>query len=215
MIRFLALIARKPETSRESFREHYETVHAPLGMSVLKDIPHYLRNHVTQSLGCAEPPFDVLSEFGYADIGALKAMTGLLAGSELGDPLRADELTFMDRPRNVNFALTRIAGRSGPAADSMRKLVLLGSTPGDSDREAYIESHVRLLDTLGLTVSSTTYKCPVGRAPYDVVSFLRCPADGFDAEFLQKELLRDEQALLLQVDACATRVSVAWDAGDP
>ena len=41
MIRVLALIVRRADITRDAFREHYETVHAPLATPELGGIPHH------------------------------------------------------------------------------------------------------------------------------------------------------------------------------
>ncbi len=213
MKRVLALIPRKPDTSRESFRDHYETVHAPLGMSVLGDIPHYVRNHVAETFGEVEPTFDVLSEFGYADAKEMKAVTERLATKELGDPIRADELSFLDKPRIAVLLLDRVAMRSessATAAAETHKLVLLEKVPSDANRGAFIRRHVQRVDGLRDATSCVSFESLDSRTQYDVVSFFRYPASSFDANAIRKELVSEDRALLLRVDECATKVSQAW-----
>lgn len=213
MKRVLALIPRKPDLTREAFRDHYENVHAPLGMTVLEDIPHYVRDHVSRSIGGVEPTFDVLSEFGYADPKALQALSERLASKGLGDPIRADELRFMDKPRIVHFPLTPVAHRLGPATEATLKLVLLEKAPAGSDRSAFVSGCAHRVKGLAADASSTTFRSLDPSAPYDVVSVLRCPVATFDQATLRRELMRDDQAQLLLVEECATRICAAWEDG--
>jgi hypothetical protein len=55
----IALFSRRPEISREQFRDHYETVHAPLAA---RHVPFakYVRSYLVAS---DEAGFDVLTEF--------------------------------------------------------------------------------------------------------------------------------------------------------
>lgn len=213
MKRVLALIPRKPGLTRASFRDHYETVHAPLGMSVLGDIVHYVRNHIMETIGEVEPSFDVLSEFGYADAKEMEAVTERLATKELGDPIRADERSFLDKPRITVLLLDRIASRTGPGASvpaETHKLVLLEKVPSDANRSAFIRRHVQRVDGLRDATSYVSFESLDSRAPYDVVSFLRYPVASAAASSLRRELVSEDRALLLRVDECATKHSLEW-----
>jgi len=89
----VCLISRRPDLSREAFREYYETRHALLGMKHFA-FEKYLRNHVVAS-SPVEVDFDCLSEFWQEDLaGAYETMSG-----PIGDILREDERRFMDQPR--------------------------------------------------------------------------------------------------------------------
>lgn len=213
MKRVLALIPRKPDLSREAFRDHYENVHAPLGMSVLGDIPHYVRNHISETIGDVEPSFDVLSEFGYPDGVAMKVMNELLATKEWGDPIRADERTFLDKPRIAVLLLDRIAVRAEVApstAPGTDKFALLEKVPAGGNRSSFIRHHVERIDALGDATSCASFESLDNRAPYDVVSFFRQRSASVSCDLLRKEVVSDDRALLLRVDECATRLSLEW-----
>jgi uncharacterized protein (TIGR02118 family) len=81
--------------SRPAFREHYETLHAPLALRYLRCFRRYVRNHVVAAVP-VEPPFDALSEFWYDDERDVEAVIDLLT-SPAGETLREDEARFMDR----------------------------------------------------------------------------------------------------------------------
>ena len=112
VIRTLALIVRRTDVSRREFRDHYEEIHAPLALPFMTGLQHYLRNHVAEALSGPEPGFDVMTEFGYARAEDVGHIVGILESPE-GDPIRRDELTFMDTQRNTFFAIgdpVRVAG---------------------------------------------------------------------------------------------------------
>ncbi|MCB9725920.1 MAG: EthD domain-containing protein [Spirochaetaceae bacterium] len=99
MIRTLGLIKRRADLDRAAFREHYESVHAPLALPHMTGLLRYVRYHVESEL-FGRPPFDVVSAFWYRDKAAIDAVFATLEGSEAGAAIRADELTFMDKPGN-------------------------------------------------------------------------------------------------------------------
>ena len=49
MIRTLSLIKRRPDITRDAFREHYETVHAPLALPFMDGLERYVRYHPRRS----------------------------------------------------------------------------------------------------------------------------------------------------------------------
>jgi uncharacterized protein (TIGR02118 family) len=108
-VKTLALIVRKPGTTREAFRAHYEQVHVPLGLTVMSGLVGYVRHHVSEALYGA-PGFDVVTSFTYRDAAALQGVIARLA-SPMGDAVLRDELTFMDKPRNRFFAVREVRER--------------------------------------------------------------------------------------------------------
>src|SRR5258706_11806269 len=101
----LALIVRRPDLTRDEFRDHYEDVHAPLAVrTLLEGTTRYVRNHLREEL-FGRPTFDVVSAFWYRDAAAA---VGVMRRTETpaGDAIRRDELTFMDKPANTFFAVT-------------------------------------------------------------------------------------------------------------
>ena len=53
MIKTLACLVRRPDLSREAFREHYEDTHVPLALGVFCDWQRYARNHVVDQVAGA------------------------------------------------------------------------------------------------------------------------------------------------------------------
>lgn len=88
MYKNVSAIVRRPDLTREQFRDHYEQSHAPLAERIFP-FSRYVRNHVLSPGKCG---FDVLSEFWFADPAAIAAA---LEGPH-GAAVRRDELQFMD-----------------------------------------------------------------------------------------------------------------------
>ncbi len=100
-----ALIARRKDITRDEFRDHYEEIHAPLAIdTLLEGTQRYVRSHLRDVL-FGEPIFDVVTGFWYRGPEAAVEIGKRLA-SPVGEPILADELTFMDKPANTFFAVT-------------------------------------------------------------------------------------------------------------
>jgi len=105
MINTLAHIYRRPDISRDQFRAHYETRHTQLAKRTLPMFSHYVRNHMIENTAPDLAP-DVISEFVFDEDYKL-AETMAILGDERGREILDDELTFMDKPRNELFTITR------------------------------------------------------------------------------------------------------------
>lgn len=122
MNKSIALLSRRADISRESFRDYYETRHAPLAICHFP-FAKYVRNHL---LSLPDIGFDTISEFWSDDYGAI----GELMGSAVGDMMREDERRFMDQSM-IRSALSTEYLIHGPArhverAPRSRVAVLLG-----------------------------------------------------------------------------------------
>ena len=116
MIKTISLIKRRPDISRDAFREHYETVHAPLALPFMTGLSRYVRYHITDEI-VGDVGFDVLSAFWYQDPESVAKLMETLQG-EAGKPILEDELTFMDKPANRFFPVSErmlIPGEEGDA----------------------------------------------------------------------------------------------------
>jgi hypothetical protein len=105
LIKAMALIKRRPDISREEFARHYEEVHAPLALRYFREWKAYIRNHVVETLRGEEAAFDCISEFWHADWKGIERSMEFNA-SAAAQPLRDDELSFMDIPANVSFLVS-------------------------------------------------------------------------------------------------------------
>ena len=99
MIRTLSLIKRLPSLDRKAFREHYESIHAPLALPHMPGLLRYVRYHIEEDL-VGEPLFDVVSAFWFRDRASTDAVAEMLENTAAGAAIRADETRFMDKPGN-------------------------------------------------------------------------------------------------------------------
>ena len=115
MIRTLSLIKRRADIERSDFREHYETVHAPLALPHMTGLVRYVRYHLEEEL-FGEVAFDVISAFWYRDAESAGRMLEVLQGPA-GQPILEDELTFMDKPANTFFSVSERMLAEGEEGD--------------------------------------------------------------------------------------------------
>jgi uncharacterized protein (TIGR02118 family) len=114
VIRTLALIKRRADIDRDTFRDHYEEQHVPLARPLLVGLSRYVRYHVVaEPLGDFE--HDVLTAFEYEGAEAARNVLTALA-RPAGRAVREDEETFMQKTANTFFAVSErqiIAGEEG------------------------------------------------------------------------------------------------------
>jgi uncharacterized protein (TIGR02118 family) len=141
-LRIFSTLVRRPDITRQAFHAHYEGNHTPLALPLMTGLIHYLRNHVAEVLGDQEPYFDTLSEFAYEGPEAFQANIDTM-GSERGAAVRADELTFMDKPNNHFFEVRPAAGldSKGTALPGGVKVVLMARAPAGVARAEFLASH--------------------------------------------------------------------------
>ena len=94
MIKTIAFMPRRADSTRAQFCDYYETRHAPLAIPFFP-FSRYRRNHLADTN--IEPGFDCLSEFWIASLDRI----GELMTGEVGDMMRADERNFLDQPAIV------------------------------------------------------------------------------------------------------------------
>lgn len=114
MIKLIFMLKRKPDISKEQFREHYEGSHVDLAH---KYIGHLLtayrrfyptfttRNPSSQPAGTMPPPFDIgydaITEMEVADEAALMEINRIFNDPAINPILAKDELKFLDRESTV------------------------------------------------------------------------------------------------------------------
>jgi len=176
-VKTLALIARKPGLSRDEFRAHYETQHAPLALPLMSGLLRYVRHHVTEELHGAAG-FDVATAFTYRDAAAMRSVVAKLA-TPAGDAVLRDELRFMDKPRNRFFELRDVeetGARGEPARVSI--IVLARRAAGQGEHEFASRALPDLRDAVaGLRWSlHNDSLATFGEPPWHTVTFLHCEA---------------------------------------
>lgn len=143
MIRTVSFIQRRPDKTRREFRDYYESNHAPLGASYMKDgLQHYIRNHVLEDrgphlAGGEQLPFDVISEFEYRAQADLEAIQQILA-SESGKRIREDELNFQNPSNTWYFGTERstIAGSRPTPGTAPKAIAVMRSSDPTASRDA-------------------------------------------------------------------------------
>ena len=153
LIKGMALIKRRPDISREEFARHYEEVHAPLALNYFRDWKAYIRNHVVETLRGEEPVFDCISEFWHADWKGIERTMEFNA-SAAAQPLRDDELSFMDIPANFSFLVSEEVILGDPAcfgATAPAKAIAFVERRSDVGRDEFLAAYEgrdlpRLLD---------------------------------------------------------------------
>ena len=137
-MRVLAFIVRRPDVTRDAFREHYEATHVPTALPFLAGITGYVRHHIREALH-GTPRFDCMSAFDYRDEAAVQAVLKRVQSPE-AEVLRRDELTFMDVPRNHYFAVRDAAPwRAGPAPAAVAPLLACVRRPPEEKLQAFCE----------------------------------------------------------------------------
>ncbi len=114
MIEGLALARRSEELDRKAFREHVETVLAPLVGQRLDALSRFVRYHV-ESERVGRPGFDVVASFGLRDPVASGRFFEA-PGGEAGAALRAEAESVVDASATRSMAVSRrlwLAGSEG------------------------------------------------------------------------------------------------------
>jgi uncharacterized protein (TIGR02118 family) len=110
MIKAIVLDRRKPGMSLKEFREYYETVHAPLYLSLIPKIATYRRNYLTpvqsaddmENWNFSTQHYDCMVEMTWhSQADYEEAMAFLL--SDAATPLAEDEENFLDRSSMTVF----------------------------------------------------------------------------------------------------------------
>jgi uncharacterized protein (TIGR02118 family) len=203
-VKTLALIARKPGLSREAFRAHYETTHAPLALPLMSGLLRYVRHHLTEELHGAAS-FDVATAFSYRDAEAMRAVVGRLA-TPAGDAVLRDELRFMDKPRNRFFAVREVAETGARDAAAPLALLVLAKRAAAQSAEAFsYDLAARALPELRDAVHNPRWSlqhealATFGEPPWDAVSQLHADAIGSLAAWCAARESEGTRVLALRV----------------
>lgn len=107
----MVLIKKRPDLTTEQFREHYEAVHAPLIVRLLRYYSAYRRNYIDGPVrrAGAEFDWDVITELEFGTQEDYDAWLAALATPEILGQIRADEANFIDSTQTRMWAVTRCA----------------------------------------------------------------------------------------------------------
>jgi uncharacterized protein (TIGR02118 family) len=212
-VKTLALIVRKPGTTRAEFREHYERLHAPLALGVMGGLVRYVRHHVEEELYGAGG-FDVATCFTYRDEAALRCVIARLA-TPAGDAVRRDELRFMDKPRNRFFAVRALAehGTRAPAS-GLQALALVRRAVGQGAADFAAGFSARALPALRDAVRGLRWVLhdealpTFGEPPWDAAIQLHATGDVALAAWCAERERAGERAVAVRVSDWETALPV-------
>ena len=182
MIRTLSLIKRRPDITRDAFREHYETVHAPLALPYMDGLVRYVRYHLEAEFH-GTIGFDVISAFWYRDAESTAKLMTILASDE-GKPILDDELTFMDKPANVFFPVSERMIEKGEEGEA--HTWLFARKPEALDRseasKVLVRDHLpgvlKGCDGLRFALLRDAFPIEGGTLPYDAALQIGCDEIG-------------------------------------
>jgi uncharacterized protein (TIGR02118 family) len=107
VIKFVALLKKKADMSREAFIDYYESNHVPLIKECIPSIAHYRRSYVLaehmfvagHNADVAPPPptFDVVTELWFESMEKYQEMYTATADPAVGGRIMRDEENFLDR----------------------------------------------------------------------------------------------------------------------
>jgi uncharacterized protein (TIGR02118 family) len=127
MIKIIFMLKRKPGTSREQFRQHYENSHVKLAQKYIGHLlEKYIRNYpVFASLNPSNQPagspptpydfeYDVVTEMYLKDEAAVAEMTRIFHDPAINPILVEDELRFLDRDQTLMLVIDQVDTGTAP-----------------------------------------------------------------------------------------------------
>ena len=110
MKKTIVLLTRKPGTTLEAFKQHYETVHAPGAIERIPPLARadYRRNFIEgpSSDTLPRPDFDVITEITFADDADYEAFRRALEDPAVQAWIAQDEARFSDRSLTRSYTVT-------------------------------------------------------------------------------------------------------------
>lgn len=106
MLKVMLLLKRHPDLTMDEFIDHYETIHAPLGIANVSNIKRYRRHYLHPGpypFGGVvdEPAYDVITELWFDDLAAFEEKNRLKELNQAGfDAILADEEQLFDRTKS-------------------------------------------------------------------------------------------------------------------
>ncbi len=143
MIKLLSVKTRRPGSTREAFRQHYEGRHIPLGLGFIDRFRwcKYARNHVV-AVHAGRIDFDCLTEFWFASREDQES-TSTFAASPAFKVLDEDDARFLDVTRRLSFELDeRLVAGVRPVLDvaGTRRISTIFSRPESIPADAFAKS---------------------------------------------------------------------------
>ncbi len=178
----VCLLSHRPGSTRQAFRDYYETSHSRLGSRYFP-FSKYVRNHVLSSTN--EVDFDVLTEFFFDDGVDVAAVHS----GRVREILDEDEKRFMDqrliRPAGAEEMLLSGSPRDIASAGTRRQMLLLNDVGNAAGFRDAVNAWGKQLaaaekSLLRVSVDYTRAHAPdgAGRFPFDAVLSLWLPENG-------------------------------------
>ncbi len=106
--KFVALLRKRDDLTREQFIDYYERQHVPLILSLFPMIAYYRRNFADFSSAYVYPnaapfDFDCVTEIGFASEADFRAMEARSADPEVLARIGEDEKNFLDQSHTRMF----------------------------------------------------------------------------------------------------------------
>lgn len=130
MFKLVCMMKRKPGTSFDEFRRHYETLHAPMGLTSLANAERYFRRYLhpvaelgmddgltkaiadvgasRNVLGEGETEFDVLTEIWFSDRVEFEKAFRAMGSREHVAKSVGDSIQFMDLSKSRMFFVEEV-----------------------------------------------------------------------------------------------------------
>jgi hypothetical protein len=115
-VKLMILLTAKDGLSQEQFRQHYETVHAPMAVRLFPMVKEYRRNFIDRhgvqvKPGAALPDFDVITELVFANEADYEAFLKRRADPVIDAEVSADEDRLFNRTMNRRLLITEKRSR--------------------------------------------------------------------------------------------------------
>lgn len=168
----ISLKTRRPDLSRDEFREHYENRHVPLGLSFIDRFQwcRYVRNHVIGTRG-TPVSFDCYAEFWVSERFRDDSLEAFIQSPEF-DVLNVDDRRFLDVTKRASFDVREsVLKRARSTSEVARKWALVWNhLEGERDARAIAEQIVAsLADSVVESVLDTSIAPVSPGAPFDTV----------------------------------------------
>lgn len=109
MVQLVLLIKRKPGMSKEAFKAHYESSHAPMAMRHMGHlVKDYRRNYTAEQYGLTsrgpgtEPEYDAVTVITFASDADFEEFFRIARTPGIAEEFVEDEIAHLDR-ENVTF----------------------------------------------------------------------------------------------------------------
>ncbi len=109
MVKAISMHKRKPGTTMEEFRKHYEEIHVLLGLKYFPALKGYRRNYVITPPNGEELDFDVITEYWYESMEDYQAAMEFWTGNpEAVKEIHDDEVSFRDESKTIAFLVEEV-----------------------------------------------------------------------------------------------------------